>query len=42
MEMMYCPVCGKVFDPVFVQFLDNGNSACPQCVVGEQERDCKK
>ncbi len=30
-----CPVCGGKFNESDVEFLDNGNPACPQCVAEE-------
>lgn len=29
MEMMECPVCGRRFPEEYVEYLDNGNPACP-------------
>ena len=37
MEQMTCPVCGRLFDYDIVEYLDNGNPACPQCVDKERK-----
>ena len=37
MGKMTCPVCGKLYDEQDIEFLDNGNPACPQCVALEAE-----
>lgn len=39
MEKMICPICGRVFDEADIDFLDNGNPACHNCVVAEDERN---
>ena len=42
MEKMECPICGEKFDEEFVDFLDNGNPACPQCVEEERKQNENK
>lgn len=42
MAKMECPICGEKFDEEFVEYLDNGNPACPQCVDEERKRDENK
>ena len=42
MEKMECPICGELFDDMDVQYLDNGNPACPTCVQDEQKQDEKE
>lgn len=37
MEKMTCPICGRLFDYDIVEYLDNGNPACPQCVDEERK-----
>lgn len=37
MEMMTCPVCGRRFPYDIVEYLDNGNPACPNCVMNERK-----
>ena len=37
MEQMTCAVCGRLFDYDIVEYLDNGNPACPQCVNKERQ-----
>ncbi|MBQ8587396.1 MAG: hypothetical protein IJ453_04855 [Oscillospiraceae bacterium] len=39
MEKMICPVCGEFFDSDLVEYLDNGNPACPVCVNAERDHD---
>ena len=39
---MECPVCGEKFDEECVEFLDNGNPACPDCVAEERREDEQK
>ena len=41
MAKMECPICGKSFDDEMVEFLENGNPACPHCVDEEQKRQEK-
>ena len=36
---MTCPICGRNFDEQHVQFLENGNPACPVCVEEENKTD---
>lgn len=38
MAKMDCPICGEKFDEEFVEYLDNGNPACPQCVMEERKQ----
>lgn len=38
-EMMTCPVCGEKFPYDIVEYLDNGNPACPRCVGKERAQD---
>ena len=42
MEKMTCPICGRKFDYDIVEYLDNGNPACPQCVAEERRADHEK
>ena len=37
MGKMECPVCGEAFDEEYVEYLDNGNPACPHCVQKERK-----
>lgn len=37
MELIECPVCGKKIPYDIVEYLDNGNPACPNCVMEEQK-----
>ena len=39
MAKMECPICGEKFDEENVEFLDNGNPACPHCVDEEKKKD---
>lgn len=39
MGKMICPICGEKFDDEFVEFLDNGNPACPGCVEEELKQN---
>lgn len=39
MGKVECPICGEKFDDEYVEFLDNGNPACPNCVAHERELD---
>lgn len=39
MEQMTYPICGRQFDYDLVEYLDNGNPACPQCVVEERKKN---
>lgn len=39
MAKMTCPVCGQKFDEQHVQFLNNGNPACPACVEAENAKE---
>ncbi len=39
MAKMACPICGQNFDEQHVQFLENGNPACPACVEKESSKD---
>ena len=36
MEEMNCSVCGEKFNAEYVDFLDNGNPACPKCIEEEE------
>jgi len=36
-EKMTCPICGKEFDVENIEFLDNGNPACAECVEKENK-----
>ena len=38
MEKMICPICGREFDYDIVEYLDNGNPACPWCVREERKQ----
>lgn len=42
MDKMMCPICGKEFDVADIDYLDNGNPACHNCVVEEYERKRRK
>ncbi len=42
MAKMECPICGRKFDEEYVEYLDNGNPACPSCVTAEEKRQNKK
>ncbi len=33
---MTCPICGKEFDEMEVQFSDSGNPICPECAEKEE------
>lgn len=35
MDKVQCPFCGGMFDPNEMVFLDNGNTACPECAAKE-------
>ena len=35
MATMECPICSEKFEEEFVEYLDNGNPACPRCVDEE-------
>lgn len=36
---MTCPVCGKKFNNMDADFLDNGNPACKDCAMEERNND---
>ena len=38
MAKMECPRCGEKFDEEYIEYLDNGNPACPHCVAEERKR----
>ena len=42
MAKMECPRCGKKFDEEYVEYLDNGNPACPHCVAKERKSEEEK
>lgn len=33
-----CPICGERIESSQMEFLDNGNPACPRCVQNEREK----
>ena len=37
MDLMQCPICGKMFDPNESRIDDNGNPICSECYKKEQE-----
>lgn len=39
MAKMVCPICGEEFNEEYVEYLDNGNPACPACVEAERKRE---
>ena len=39
MAKMECPICGQKFNEEFVDFLENGNPACPNCVSEERIKE---
>lgn len=39
MAEMVCSICGQNFDEQHVQFLENGNPACPACVEKENRKN---
>lgn len=39
MGKMECPICGNKFDEEYIEFLENGNPACSQCVEHEEKRN---
>ena len=39
MAKMTCPICGENFDEDYVEYLDNGNPACPAYVAAEQKSE---
>ena len=41
MAKMECPICGEKFDEEYVEYLDNGNPACPRCVLDEDTKQAK-
>lgn len=42
-DMTECPRCGKKFPTTVLEHLDNGNTACPDCVREDDEkRDADK
>ena len=42
MAKMECPRCGEKFDEEYVEYLDNGNPACPHCVAKERKSEEEK
>lgn len=38
MGRMTCPICGGKFPYDVVEYLDNGNPACPNCVNEKRKR----
>ena len=34
-----CPECGKKFDVMKSEFLDNGNPICPECAIELSEKE---
>jgi predicted nucleic acid-binding Zn ribbon protein len=34
-----CPECGKKFDVMESEFLDNGNPICPECAIKISEKE---
>ena len=42
MAKMECPRCGQKFDEEYVEYLDNGNPACPACVAQERKLEENK
>ena len=42
MSKMECPRCGNKFDEEYVEYLDNGNPACPHCVEKERKAEEEK
>lgn len=39
MPKMTCPICGKEYDNADADFLENGNPACHECVMKENEKN---
>lgn len=35
-DKIQCPICGKMFSPDEMSYLDNGSPACFACVEEEQ------
>lgn len=38
MAEMTCPICGKVFDDIYIAFLKNGNPVCSECAEKEAQK----
>lgn len=38
MAQILCTTCGEMFNDEYIDFLENGNPACPRCVEEEEKR----
>lgn len=42
MEKMTCPICGRKFDELDYELLENGNPVCPECAKAKESNKEEK